>query len=88
MYTKKRHLKKSENVKKQGTLLWDEIFRLEYPHAYYVDLSERLIDYKLKMLEETRMKITVVGLGVIGGSFVKAQGKGYEVPGIDTSSRL
>lgn len=43
-----------ENVKKQGTLLWDEIFRLEYPHAYYVDLSERLIDYKLKMLEEKR----------------------------------
>lgn len=43
-----------ENVKKQGSLLWDEIFRLEYPHAYYVDLSERLIDYKLKMLEEKR----------------------------------
>ena len=43
-----------ENVKKQGTLLWDEIFRLEYPHTYYVDLSERLIDYKLKMLEEKR----------------------------------
>ena len=31
------------------------------------------------------MKITVVGLGVIGGSFVKAlKGKGYEVYGIDT----
>ncbi|WP_295092656.1 nicotinate phosphoribosyltransferase [uncultured Catenibacterium sp.] len=43
-----------ENVKKQGALLWDEIFRLEYPHAYYVDLSEKLINYKLKMLEEKR----------------------------------
>ena len=43
-----------ENVKKQGALLWDEIFRLEYPHTYYVDLSEKLIDYKLKMLEEKR----------------------------------
>ena len=43
-----------EDVKKQGALLWDEIFRLEYPHTYYVDLSERLIDYKLKMLEEKR----------------------------------
>lgn len=30
------------------------------------------------------MKITVVGLGVIGGSFVKAlKGKGYEVYGVD-----
>ena len=30
------------------------------------------------------MKITVVGLGVIGGSFVKAlKGLGYEVYGVD-----
>lgn len=43
-----------KNVKEQGALLWDEIFRLEYPHAYYVDLSEKLINYKLKMLEEKR----------------------------------
>ena len=34
------------------------------------------------------MKITVVGLGVIGGSFVKAlKGKGYEVYGIDTDQQ-
>ena len=34
------------------------------------------------------MKITVVGLGVIGGSFVKAlKGKGYEVYGIDTNQQ-
>lgn len=32
------------------------------------------------------MKITVVGLGVIGGSFVKAlKGKGYEVYGVDVN---
>ena len=43
-----------ENVKKQSALMWDEIFRLEYPHKYYVDLSRKLIDYKLKMLEEKR----------------------------------
>lgn len=43
-----------ENVKKQSSLMWDEIFRLEYPHKYYVDLSRKLIDYKLKMLEEKR----------------------------------
>ena len=34
----------------QKQLLWDEIFRLEYPHMYYVDLTKRLLDYKLKML--------------------------------------
>lgn len=34
------------------------------------------------------MKITVVGLGVIGGSFVKAlKGQGYEVYGIDTDEK-
>lgn len=54
VYEEKTLAEIRENVKKQGTLLWDEIFRLEYPHAYYVDLSERLIDYKLKMLEEKR----------------------------------
>ena len=34
----------------QKQLLWDEIFRLEYPHLYYVDLTQKLLDYKLKML--------------------------------------
>ena len=40
--------------KEQEGLLWDEIFRLEYPHQYYVDLSEKLINFKLAMLEEKR----------------------------------
>lgn len=40
--------------KEQEALLWDEIFRLEYPHQYYVDLSEKLINFKLAMLEEKR----------------------------------
>ena len=43
-----------DNMKKQSELIWDEVFRLEYPHKYYVDLSRKLIDYKLKMLEEKR----------------------------------
>lgn len=38
----------------QKALLWDEVFRLEYPHIYYVDLTKKLLDYKLKMLEEKR----------------------------------
>ena len=34
--------------------LWDEIFRLEFPHNYYVDLTKNLLDFKIKMLEEKR----------------------------------
>ena len=33
---------------------WDEIYRLEYPHTYYVDLSKNLLDYKMKLLEDNR----------------------------------
>lgn len=43
--------------KAQINLLWDEIFRLEFPHQYYVDLSKDLLDYKLKMLKEKREDI-------------------------------
>lgn len=43
-----------EYSKQQKARLWDEIFRLEYPHDYYVDLTKELLDYKVKMLEEKR----------------------------------
>lgn len=43
-----------EYSKQQKELMWDEIFRLEYPHIYYVDLTKKLLDYKLKMLEERK----------------------------------
>lgn len=32
--------------------LWDEIKRFTYPQTYYVDLSRKLLDLKMKMLEE------------------------------------
>lgn len=41
-------------AKEQKTLLWDELFRLEYPHQYYVDLTKKLLDYKMAMLEANR----------------------------------
>ena len=41
-----------EYSKQQKALLWDEVFRLEYPHIYYVDLTKHLLDYKLEMLAE------------------------------------
>ena len=34
--------------------IWDEIQRFEYPQTYYVDLSKKLLDLKLKMLEEVK----------------------------------
>lgn len=37
--------------------LWDEIFRLEFPHNYYVDLTKNLLDFKIKMLEERENKM-------------------------------
>ncbi len=36
--------------------LWDEIFRFEYPQTYYVDLSKKLLDLKLEMLEDIRKR--------------------------------
>ena len=32
--------------------LWDELKRLEYPHKYYVDLSDTLWTAQRKLLEE------------------------------------
>ncbi|MCB5496087.1 nicotinate phosphoribosyltransferase, partial [[Ruminococcus] gnavus] len=43
-----------EYSNQQKARLWDEVFRLEYPHDYYVDLTKKLLDYKIKMLEEKR----------------------------------
>ena len=31
--------------------LWDELKRLEYPHKYYVDLSQKLWDAQRRLLE-------------------------------------
>lgn len=37
--------------KEQTDLLWDEVKRFENPHAYYVDLSQKLWNIKQKLLE-------------------------------------
>lgn len=34
--------------------LWDEVLRFEYPQDYYVDLSKKLLDLKLSMLEDVK----------------------------------
>ncbi len=37
--------------KEQMDTLWDEVKRLEYPHKYYVDLSQKLWDIKTGLLK-------------------------------------
>ena len=37
---------------RQLDTLWDELKRLEYPHKYYVDLSDKLWSAQRKLLEE------------------------------------
>lgn len=34
--------------------LWEEVLRFEYPHNYYVDLSERLWNEKQRLIKESR----------------------------------
>ena len=38
-------------AQKQLDTLWPELFRFDYPHLYYVDLSEKLMALKDEMLE-------------------------------------
>lgn len=37
---------------RQVATLWDEVKRFENPHNYYVDLSRKLLDIKLKLVED------------------------------------
>lgn len=45
-----------EYCAKELDTLWDEIFRFEFPQTYYVDLSKKLLDLKLDMLEKVKKK--------------------------------
>ena len=40
--------------KYQVDTLWDEVLRFEYPHTYYVDLSQKLWDMKHELIEKNR----------------------------------
>ena len=43
----------SQNSKKELETLWDEVKRLNNPHKYYVDLSEKLWNLKNSLLEKS-----------------------------------
>ena len=38
---------------RQVDLLWDEVKRFDYPHTYYVDLSQKLWDIKQHLLRQS-----------------------------------
>ena len=42
----------------QVDTLWEEVLRFEYPHNYYVDLSQKLWDVKQELLVQKRKKTT------------------------------
>ena len=41
-----------EYCRAQVDTLWDEVKRFDNPHNYYVDLSQKLYDVKLNLLEK------------------------------------
>lgn len=41
-----------ERCKQQVEMLWDEVKRFEFPHRYYVDLSQQLWDERERLLHE------------------------------------
>ena len=42
----------------QVNTLWDEVKRFDNPHAYYVDLSQKLWDIKYNLLKQKKGKLT------------------------------
>ena len=56
VYTSPTLTEISENAKKELDTLWDEVKRLNNPHKYYVDLSQKLWDLKNNLLEELNNK--------------------------------
>ena len=41
----------------QVATLWDEVKRFEYPHRYYVDLSQRLWDERQRLLKSLSLSL-------------------------------
>lgn len=54
VYASPRIDKMREYCAEQVELLWDEVKRFENPHAYYVDLSQKLWDTKQQLLDESK----------------------------------
>lgn len=46
-----------DHCREEVNSLWDELKRFEYPHKYYVDLSEKLWKIKMDLIEQYKDKI-------------------------------
>ena len=57
VYTDISLFDKKVYCKKQMETLYPEIKRLEKPHKYYVDLSEKLLNMKKHMIREAKTSI-------------------------------
>lgn len=55
-YTSPRVMEIRERCKKELDTLWDETRRLVNPHKVYVDLSKKLYDIKIRLLDEMSEK--------------------------------
>lgn len=54
--SRKRTVKEIQSYcAQQVDTLWDEVKRFEYPHQYYVDLSQKLWDEKYRLLSENKI---------------------------------
>ena len=56
VYTSPSVMEMREYCRKELDTLWDETRRLVNPHNVYVDLSQKLYDMKLNLLDEMSMK--------------------------------
>lgn len=56
VYTSPKLTEIREYCQKEVNDLWEEVRRFDNPHRYYVDLSQKLYDLKVKMLDDISKK--------------------------------
>lgn len=56
VYTSPKLTEIREYCQKEVNDLWEEVRRFDNPHKYYVDLSQKLYDLKVKMLDDISKK--------------------------------
>ena len=56
VYTSPKLTEIREHCQKEVNDLWEEVRRFDNHHRYYVDLSQKLYDLKVKMLDDISKK--------------------------------
>ena len=52
---------KREYCNREMKTLYPEVKRLEKPHKYYVDLTDRLLSKKMELIEKARNEAPITG---------------------------